>query len=148
MERRCFLQTTGAVIGSALVGSVGLGQGQRAPRRRPNILFIMSDDHTSQAMGCYGLRLSAHAPTPHIDRIATEGAIRDEAAVMNTIRSSSSISKKNRTSAPSPEQPVQADDQGDGNQHRREGDFQAAYANASMRVAVVIVAAVARWFAW
>jgi len=35
---------------------------------RPNILFIMSDDHASHAMSCYGSRINE---TPHIDRIAT-----------------------------------------------------------------------------
>jgi arylsulfatase A-like enzyme len=40
---------------------------------RPNILFIMSDDHTTQAFGCYGSRLAKLNPTPNIDRLATEG---------------------------------------------------------------------------
>ena len=34
---------------------------------RPNILFIMSDDHTSQAWGCYGSRFAPVFQTPHID---------------------------------------------------------------------------------
>ena len=41
---------------------------------RPNIVFIMGDDHTSQAWGCYGSRLAPLAKTPHIDRLAREGA--------------------------------------------------------------------------
>ncbi len=41
---------------------------------RPNILFIMADDHTSQAWGCYGSRLAPFAKTPNIDRLASEGA--------------------------------------------------------------------------
>lgn len=41
---------------------------------RPNILFIMADDHTSQAWGCYGSRLAPFAQTPNIDRLADEGA--------------------------------------------------------------------------
>jgi arylsulfatase A-like enzyme len=40
---------------------------------RPNILFIMSDDHTTQAIGAYGSRLAALDPTPNIDRLAAEG---------------------------------------------------------------------------
>lgn len=40
---------------------------------RPNILFIMSDDHTFQAIGAYGSRLAALDPTPNIDRLAEEG---------------------------------------------------------------------------
>ena len=30
---------------------------------RPNLLFIMADDHTSQAWGCYGSRLAKFCPT-------------------------------------------------------------------------------------
>ncbi|NQU22702.1 MAG: sulfatase [Candidatus Nealsonbacteria bacterium] len=41
---------------------------------KPNIVFIMADDHTSQAWGCYGSRLAAFAKTPNIDRLAREGA--------------------------------------------------------------------------
>jgi len=82
MERRRFLQTAGAVVGSALAGSVVSGQ---RSRRRPNILFIMSDDHTSQAIGCYDLRLSAYAHTKNIDRIAAEGAILRNCFCTNSI---------------------------------------------------------------
>ena len=41
---------------------------------RPNILFIMGEDHTSQAWGCYGGRLAPLAKTPNIHRLAREGA--------------------------------------------------------------------------
>jgi len=41
---------------------------------RPNILFIMADDHTSQAFQSYGSRLAASAPTDNINRLAREGA--------------------------------------------------------------------------
>ena len=37
---------------------------------KPNVLFIMSDDHTSQAIGAYGSRLAKLNPTPTIDRLA------------------------------------------------------------------------------
>ena len=42
------------------------------PDARPNILFIMSDDHASHAISCYGSRINR---TPHLDRIA-EGGMR------------------------------------------------------------------------
>jgi arylsulfatase A-like enzyme len=42
--------------------------------QRPNIIFIMSDDHASQAISAYGHPLSKLAPTPNIDRIAKNGA--------------------------------------------------------------------------
>ncbi len=49
---------------------------------RPNIIFIFSDDHTSQAISAYGSKL---AKTPNIDRIANEGAILHTNIVTNSI---------------------------------------------------------------
>ncbi|HOW19619.1 MAG TPA: sulfatase, partial [Phycisphaerae bacterium] len=46
------------------------GQTAPLPARRPNILFIFSDDHAVQAIGAYG---SASAPTPRLDRLAADG---------------------------------------------------------------------------
>ena len=40
---------------------------------RPNVLYIMSDDHTAHAIGAYGGRLAKLNPTPTIDRLAKEG---------------------------------------------------------------------------
>lgn len=40
---------------------------------RPNIIFIMADDHAEQAISAYGHPVSKLAPTPNIDRIADEG---------------------------------------------------------------------------
>jgi uncharacterized sulfatase len=42
---------------------------------KPNIIFIMSDDHALSAISAYGSELSKLAPTPNIDRIAKDGAI-------------------------------------------------------------------------
>ncbi|MDT0643077.1 sulfatase [Zunongwangia sp. F363] len=42
--------------------------------KKPNIVFIMSDDHALQAISAYGHPLSKLAPTPNIDRIAEDGA--------------------------------------------------------------------------
>ena len=36
--------------------------------RKPNILFIMSDDHAATAISAYGSRLAKDTPTPNIDR--------------------------------------------------------------------------------
>ena len=49
---------------------------------RPNILFIMSDDHAAHALSCYG---SAINETPHLDRLATEGARVDNCFCTNSI---------------------------------------------------------------
>lgn len=52
---------------------------------KPNILFIMSDDHTTQAFGVYESRLAALNPTPTIDRISQEGITFDNAFCTNSI---------------------------------------------------------------
>jgi arylsulfatase A-like enzyme len=50
--------------------------------RRPNILFIMADDHAAKAIGCYGAGINR---TPNIDRIATGGMRFDHCYVTNSI---------------------------------------------------------------
>ena len=45
------------------------------PGRRPNILFIMSDDHAAPAISAYGGFLAQAAPTPNIDRLAAGGML-------------------------------------------------------------------------
>lgn len=45
------------------------------PKKRPNIVFIMADDHAEQAISAYGHPIGQLAPTPNIDRIANEGAL-------------------------------------------------------------------------
>lgn len=42
---------------------------------RPNILFILSDDHTSQAWGIYGGILADYVHNPNIRRLASEGVV-------------------------------------------------------------------------
>ncbi len=52
------------------------------PTDRPNILFIMSDDHAAHAMSCYGSRINQ---TPNLDRIADEGMRFDNCFCTNSI---------------------------------------------------------------
>ena len=56
---------------------------------RPNVLFIMSDDHAAHAVSAYGSRLAKVAPTPNIDRLAKEGALFTNAFCTNSICSPS-----------------------------------------------------------
>ena len=49
---------------------------------RPNILFIMADDHAYQAISAYDDRLTH---TPNIDRLAAEGMLFTNASVTNSI---------------------------------------------------------------
>lgn len=52
---------------------------------QPNILFIMSDDHTTQAIGAYGSRLASLNPTPQIDSLARGGMRFDHVFCNNSI---------------------------------------------------------------
>lgn len=56
-----------------------------AKPERPNILFIMSDDHTAQAWGIYGGILADYVHTPNIQRLAKEGMTLDNCLVSNSI---------------------------------------------------------------
>ena len=56
-----------------------------AKAKRPNILYIMSDDHTAQAIGAYGSRLAKLNPTPVIDTLAAEGMRLDRVFCNNSI---------------------------------------------------------------
>lgn len=51
-------------------------------QKQPNIVVIISDDHSYQTISAYG---STIAQTPQIDRIAKEGAIFNRAYVTNSI---------------------------------------------------------------
>lgn len=50
--------------------------------KRPNIIFMMTDDHTTQAMSCYGGNL---IQTPNMDRIANEGIRFDNCYAVNAL---------------------------------------------------------------
>lgn len=52
---------------------------------QPNILFILSDDHTSQAWGIYGGILENVVHAPNIDRLAAEGAVLNNCFCTNSI---------------------------------------------------------------
>lgn len=57
----------------------------QASHQRPNIIYIMSDDHAWQAISSYGGRLKNLAPTPNIDRIARDGMRFNRCLVTNSI---------------------------------------------------------------
>ena len=87
--RRAFLKAIG--LGAAALTSRATLRGEEAPAParagsvRPNILFIMSDDHAAPAISAYGDFLAAAAPTPNIDRIATGGMLFGNCFVTNSI---------------------------------------------------------------
>ncbi len=57
----------------------------KSQETRPNIIYIMSDDHTTQAIGVYGGRLKTLNPTPQIDKLANEGILFTNAFCTNSI---------------------------------------------------------------
>tara|TARA_B100000927_G_scaffold116507_3_gene94302 strand:- start:5366 stop:7018 length:1653 start_codon:yes stop_codon:yes gene_type:complete len=62
-----------------------LGSASLQANTRPNIVFVFSDDHATQAISCYGGRLAQVAPTPNLDRIAEEGMRFTRCMVTNSI---------------------------------------------------------------
>jgi len=60
----------------------GKQEADQQAAQRPNILFIMSDDHAYQALSAYTDKLTE---TPNIDRIAEEGMLFTNASVTNSI---------------------------------------------------------------
>ena len=53
--------------------------------KKPNIIWIFSDDHSFQTIGAYGGRYQKLNPTPNIDRIANQGMRFDRCYVTNSI---------------------------------------------------------------
>lgn len=56
-----------------------------AQEQRPNIIYIMADDHARQAISAYNSRLAKVFQTPNLDRIAREGIRMDNCCVTNSI---------------------------------------------------------------
>lgn len=52
---------------------------------KPNIIFIMSDDHAANTIGAYGGRLAKLNPTPTIDKLAKEGMLFENCFAANSI---------------------------------------------------------------
>ncbi len=60
--------------------------------QQPNILFIMADDHTTQAFGIYHSRLASLNPTPNLDELASEGIVFDNVFCNNSLSAPSRAS--------------------------------------------------------
>jgi hypothetical protein len=74
-------------IGSSTVA----GMEAAVPDRKPNILYIMADDHAVSAISAYKGFLAKVAPTPNIDRLAHEGMLFERVFVGNSISGSPSM---------------------------------------------------------
>lgn len=57
-------------------------QAAQAQEQRPNIVYIMTDDHTAQMMSCYDNRF---VETPNLDRIAQDGVRFTRSYVANSL---------------------------------------------------------------
>ena len=66
----------------ATAAASSLASAQNTQGQRPNILYIMSDDHSYQTVGCYGFHLNE---TPNLDRIAQSGAFFRNCFVANSL---------------------------------------------------------------
>ena len=60
-------------------------QSNPSEKKAPNVVFIFSDDHATNAISAYGGLFTELAPTPNIDRIANEGALLENALCTNAI---------------------------------------------------------------
>ncbi len=69
---------------AAIVFGVDLAASHAAGDKRPNLLFIITDDHAYQAISAYGDSRKLNK-TPNIDRIAHEGMRFDRCLVPNSI---------------------------------------------------------------
>ncbi len=78
--RRKFIKSVG--LGTTAFAVPSLISYSCMKKKKPNILFIMSDDHAERAISCYGGNL---INTPNIDRIATEGIRFENSFVTNSI---------------------------------------------------------------
>ena len=75
------------LVGAAALaaGPAALAQQEGPAGSRPNILFIFSDDHATDAIGAYGGRLAGVDPTPRIDQLASEGMVFRRSFCTNSI---------------------------------------------------------------
>ncbi len=81
--RRQFLKALG--LGTALAALPSCATGARrsdSSKKRPNIIFIMTDDHASHAISCYGSKINK---TPNIDRLARDGMLFKNCFCTNSI---------------------------------------------------------------
>lgn len=68
-------QAFNLVVLSIMLAFTTISCQQSDESERPNIIYIMSDDHAAHAISAYNGIYKDVAPTPNIDRLAAEGAI-------------------------------------------------------------------------
>lgn len=82
MDRRVFLKVVGVGIAGLSTGCVASLKQDQVSSKKPNILFIFSDDHAVRSISAYGSTINK---TPNIDRIADGGMTFDRCFCCNSI---------------------------------------------------------------
>ena len=73
------------LLTSLIVTITSCNSDKRIPLKKPNIIYIMADDLTTQAISAYGGIYKDIAPTPNIDKVAKEGMLFQDVLVTNSI---------------------------------------------------------------
>jgi N-acetylglucosamine-6-sulfatase len=93
MTRRSAVRTIGTLsvagMASAVLGDYAWAAETQTPKKRPNIIFILSDDHRYDYMSCVG---HPFLQTPNLDRIASEGVLFSNTFVTTSLCSPSRAS--------------------------------------------------------
>ena len=89
MGRRSALKIMGAAALAGLGGLPRLSLAQAPPENRPNLIFILSDDHRWDHLSCVG---HPFIQTPALDRLAREGVLFKNAFVTTSLCSPSRAS--------------------------------------------------------
>lgn len=74
-----------SMIGCGLATLTSCASGKQQVTAKPNILFILADDHARTAISAYGGINAKLAPTPNIDAIGENGAIMQNMLCTNSI---------------------------------------------------------------
>ncbi|MEO0480723.1 MAG: sulfatase [Planctomycetota bacterium] len=83
--RRAVLAALVIVTSSFAQDQARDGAADTGDPRRPNIVFVFSDDHAVDAIGAYRGRFAGLDPTPNIDRLASMGAVFENSFCTNSI---------------------------------------------------------------
>ena len=73
------------ILTSLVFAITSCNSDKRLPVKKPNIIYIMADDLTTQAISAYGGIYKDIAPTPNIDKVAKEGMLFQDVLVTNSI---------------------------------------------------------------
>ncbi len=79
------MKTSNKSLAWILILGLCLSACQHKEAERPNILYIMADDHTAQAWGIYGGILEDYVHNPNIERLAESGMVLDNCFCTNSI---------------------------------------------------------------